>query len=78
MVGVDGHRGWIYYLAVDPQAQGRGHGEQMLTAGEQWLARHGARKVQLMVRNTNPVGDFYLHHGYTDQQTLVYGKWFTS
>ncbi|MGC0274536.1 GNAT family acetyltransferase [Pseudactinotalea sp. Z1739] len=77
MVGVDGHRGWIYYFATDPRMRGRGYGSQMLTACEEWLAGHGARKVQLMVRQDNPVASFYARHGYTDQSVTVLGRWLT-
>ncbi|UJH70895.1 GNAT family acetyltransferase [Ornithinimicrobium sp. INDO-MA30-4] len=34
MAGYDGHRGWIYYLAVDPSHQGAGFGRQMLAHAE--------------------------------------------
>jgi ribosomal protein S18 acetylase RimI-like enzyme len=34
MVGFDGHRGWVYYLAVAPAAQGRGLGTRMMRACE--------------------------------------------
>ena len=50
MVGHDGHRGWLYYVAADPMAQGSGIGRQMVTAGEDWLRQRGIAKVQLMVR----------------------------
>ncbi len=30
MVGHDGHRGWLYYVAVDPEVQGGGVGRQMV------------------------------------------------
>ena len=38
MVGHDGHRGWIYYLAVDPSRQRNDLGTAMTTAAEAWLA----------------------------------------
>ncbi len=41
MVGDDGHRGWFYYLAVDPAQRGKGYGRAMTQAGERWL--QGAR-----------------------------------
>ena len=53
MVGHDGHRGWVYYLAVDPQAQRRGHGAVIMQAAEQWLAAHGIAKIMLMIRPDN-------------------------
>lgn len=72
----DGHRGWLYYVAVDPARQGSGLGRAAAAAGEEWLRSAGARKVQLMVRRTNTqVVGFYERLGYADQETVVLGKW---
>ncbi|MEL7975599.1 GNAT family acetyltransferase [Isoptericola sp. F-RaC21] len=77
VVGYDGHRGWIYYVAVDPREQGSGLGRAAVAAAEGWLRAAGARKVQLMVRATNAqVVGFYDRLGYADQETVVLGKWF--
>ena len=43
MVGHDGHRGWVYYLAVDPGARGRDLGRQIMGAAEEWLLGSAAR-----------------------------------
>ena len=76
MVGFDGHRGWIYYLAVNPDARRRGLGRQMMAAAEAWLAARGAPKIQLMVREENAaVAAFYGRLGYQLQPTKVLGKW---
>jgi hypothetical protein len=53
MVGHDGHRGWVYYLAVAEAAQGRGHGTAMMRACETWLRARGVPKLNLMIRGTN-------------------------
>ena len=53
MVGHDGHRGWVYYLAVAPEAQGQGHGRRMMQAREAWLVDRHVPKVNLMVRSEN-------------------------
>ena len=37
MVGHDGHRGWVYYVAVDPDCQKRGFGRLIMAAAEDWL-----------------------------------------
>lgn len=77
MAGLDGHRGWLYYVAVSPDRRGSGLGRAAVTAGETWLRAAGARKVQLMVRSTNStVLDFYEKLGYADQETTVLGRWF--
>lgn len=76
MAGTDGHRGWLYYVAVDPAARGRGLGRAAVAAGEAWLRTAGVRKVQLMVRSTNAsVIGFYERLGYADQDTAVLGRW---
>lgn len=76
MVGHDGHRGWVYYVAVDENHRGQGLGAQLMTAAEEWLRRQGAVKVQLMVRSTNEaVIGFYDRLGYEDAEVTVRGKW---
>jgi ribosomal protein S18 acetylase RimI-like enzyme len=75
MVGFDGHRGWVYYLAVDPRRQGRGHGRAMMHAAEAWLSARGAPKAQLMVRSDNVrVIGFYERLGFEAQAVTVLGK----
>ena len=34
MGGYEGHRGWVYYLAVDPVYQRNGYGQQIMEAIE--------------------------------------------
>ncbi len=75
MVGHDGHRGWVYYLAVDDAVRGRGLGRQLMAAAEEWLAGHGVPKIQFMVRSDNAaVLDFYDHLGYERQDVVVLGR----
>ena len=75
MVGHDGHRGWVYYLAVSPERRGEGIGRLLMDAAEDWLREHGAPKIQLMVRGGNDaVLGFYDALGYTDQETVVLGR----
>lgn len=76
MVGNDGHRGWLYYLAAAPEARGMGIGRLMVTAAEDWLKQRQVRKVQLMVRPTNTaVVSFYDHLGYEDMPRALMSKW---
>lgn len=76
MVGHDGHRGWIYYLAVDPDHRSNGHGRAMVQAGEAWVRAAGIPKLQLMVRagNTGALG-FYRSLGYATEETVVLSRW---
>lgn len=75
MVGHDGHRGWIYYLAVRPDRRRSGLGRELMRASEQWLSERHVPKVQLMVRTTNAaVVEFYESLGYEDGEVLVLGK----
>jgi ribosomal protein S18 acetylase RimI-like enzyme len=76
LVGHDGHRGWVYYVAVDPDAQGSGLGRAIMSAAEDWLRAHGVLKVQLMVRPDNSkVQAFYEALGYGEQKRIIYAKW---
>jgi len=76
MVGHDGHRGWIYYLAVDPAHQRMGHGERLVREAEEWLIARGVRKLQLMVRESNRgVLEFYHRIGFEQGPVVVMQRW---
>lgn len=76
MVGHDGHRGWFYYVAVDPDLQGQGHGRAIMQACEAWLRERGVEKAQLIVRVGNEkVRAFYEALGYGEQPRVLFGKW---
>lgn len=76
MVGHDGHRGWLYYVAADPGSRGVGYGREMVEAGETWLRERGVVKVQLLVRETNTkVIAFYEHLGFEVAPRTVMAKW---
>ena len=75
MIGEDGHRGWIYYLAARPERQGSGLGRALMQAAEAWLRARGIWKVQLLVREENiAVRGFYEHLGYVKNPTVVFQK----
>ncbi len=75
MVGEDGHRGWVYYVAADPDYKGSGFGRAMMEAAEKWLASRGVWKVQLLVREDNlAVRQFYEHLGYHDARSACLQK----
>ena len=76
MVGHDGHRGWVYYVAVDPARREKGFGRAIMNAAEDWLRQAGIAKLQLMVRRENArAGAFYQSIGYAESQTIVFAKW---
>jgi len=75
MVGHDGHRAWVYYVAVRPDHRGQGVGRALMHACEEWVRARGIPKIQLMVRHTNPgVIEFYKALGYVDAETTVLGR----
>ena len=76
MLGHDGHRGWVYYVAVDPDRRGKGYGRTIMHAAENWLREAGIAKLQLLVRRENAkAGAFYQSIGYAEAQTIVFAKW---
>ena len=76
LVGHDGHRGWVYYVAVDPDHRHKGYGRVIMDAAEDWLRVRGIEKLQLMVRPDNCQAQaFYQSLGYFEQERIVYAKW---
>jgi ribosomal protein S18 acetylase RimI-like enzyme len=75
MAGHDGHRGVLYYLAVDPEFQRRGFGKAAVDAAETWLRERGVWKINLMVRSENEkAGRFYERLGYQINPVTSFGK----
>lgn len=75
MVGYEGHRGWVNYLAIEPELQGRGLGREMMAEAERRLAAMGCPKVQLQVRTDNAAAiAFYERLGYTEDAVVNLGK----
>jgi ribosomal protein S18 acetylase RimI-like enzyme len=75
MAGYDGHRGWVNYLAVEPNQQRKGYGRAMMDAAEAFLSRCGAPKVNLQIRETNAeVIAFYEAIGYKNDHVVSFGK----
>ena len=75
MAGYDGHRGWINYLAVDPDCQRQGLGRQLMAAAEAGLRALGCPKINLQVRraNANVVG-FYERIGFVVEDRISMAK----
>ena len=75
MVGYEGHRGWINYLAVLPDYQKQGYGRKLVERSICELGKIGCLKVNLQVRRTNlSVIDFYKHLGFKDDEVVGLGK----
>jgi len=65
MAGHDGHRGMLYYVAVDPSLRREGLGKAAVRAAEDWLGGRGVWKINLLVRSENDaVRGFYEALGY--------------
>jgi ribosomal protein S18 acetylase RimI-like enzyme len=75
MVGHDGHRGWVYYVAVREDVRGRGYGTALMRAAEDWLRDRAIPKIQLMVRDDNAAAaGFYEALGYEPAEVRVLGR----
>jgi ribosomal protein S18 acetylase RimI-like enzyme len=75
MVGYDGHRGWINYLAVSPHAQRRGLATQLVAEAERLLREAGCLKINLQIRKTNlEVIAFYESIGFKIDEVASMGK----
>jgi ribosomal protein S18 acetylase RimI-like enzyme len=75
MAGYDGHRGWIYSVAVDPRYRRQGIGGDLLLELESILASLGCLKVNLQVRASNVgVIAFYEKLGFAVEQHVSMGK----
>jgi len=75
MIGFDGHRGWVYYLAVAAEQRGQGHARALMQEAETRLTALGCPKIMLMVRADNaPVIGMYEGLGYGVESTVVLGK----
>lgn len=74
LVGHDGHRGAIYYLSVEPEHQGKGHGRAIHQAAVDWLREQGVWKINLSVRSENQaVQKFYERLGYVQNHVINLG-----
>ena len=75
MVGYAGHRGWINYLAVDPQFRQQGFGRKMMEAAEKYLLNLVYPKINLQIRASNQeVIEFYLNQGFLKDDVINMGK----
>ena len=75
MAGYDGHRGWVYYLAVSPDYRKKGYGREIMGKVERLLENAGCPKINLMVRSSNMTAvSFYHDLGYEVDEVVNLGK----
>lgn len=75
MAGYDGHRGWLYAVAVDPAAQRGGIGSALVREALARLARLGCTKVNLQIREGNEaVAAFYAALGFAIEPRTSMGR----
>jgi ribosomal protein S18 acetylase RimI-like enzyme len=75
MAGYDGHRGWIYSLAVLPLYRKQGVGAALLSHAEQMLSLLGCMKINLQVLEGNEAAEkLYISNGYSIEKRISMGK----
>ena len=75
MAGYDGHRGWIYSMAILPDQQKKGIGSRLLAFAEDRLSERGCMKINLQIMDGNePVEWFYRANGYLTEKRISMGK----
>ena len=75
MAGYDGHRGWLYKLAVHPNARRCGIGTRLVRAAEKRLAAQGCTKLNLQVRSGNDeAARFWARMGYAQEPRISMGR----
>lgn len=75
MIGYDGHRGWVHYLAVAESRRGERLGQALMAEAERLLTERGCPKINLMVRSGNErVIGFYESIGYGTDEVAVLSK----
>jgi ribosomal protein S18 acetylase RimI-like enzyme len=75
MVGYEGHRGWVNYLAVHPDHQRQGLGRVLMDEAERRLRELGCAKVNLQIRTSNEATvEFYRRIGYALDDVVSMGR----
>ena len=75
IAGWDGHRGWLYHLAVAPDVRRRGIGSRLVRAAEDLLQARGCPKVNLQIVAANrEVVRFYERLGFAVEERVSMGK----
>jgi ribosomal protein S18 acetylase RimI-like enzyme len=75
MAGYEGHRGWLNYLAVEPEHQRHGLARAIVAEAERLLREAGCPKINLQIRSSNHgVVEFYRRLGYSTDDVVSMGK----
>jgi ribosomal protein S18 acetylase RimI-like enzyme len=75
MAGYDGHRGWIYSVAVCPSHRREGIGSQLVSHAERALIAKGSVKINLQIMQGNEsVTAFYASLGFSVEKRISMGK----
>jgi len=75
MAGYEGHRGWINYLAVDPDRRRQGFARALMAAAEERLRALGCAKINLQIRQDNSEAiAFYRRIGFAEDASVSMGK----
>ncbi len=75
LAGYDGHRGWLYSLAVHPSFRTQGVGKALVHHAERMLEQRGCMKINLQILQDNAgVAAFYEALGYVVEPRLSMGK----
>jgi|SRR5581483_6485976 ribosomal protein S18 acetylase RimI-like enzyme len=75
MAGYDGHRGWIYSVAVSPSHRRQGIGTRLVSMAEQALTAQGCVKINLQILEGNAsVTAFYESLGFSVEKRISMGK----
>ena len=75
MAGYDGHRGWIYSVAVAPSHRREGIGSRLVAQAEHALTAKGCVKINLQILEGNErVTAFYSVLGYSVEKRISMGK----
>lgn len=74
MAGYDGHRGWLYAVAVASNSRRSGIGKKLVLYAIEELKGLGCHKVNLQVRASNhAVAKFYENLGFITEERLSMG-----
>ena len=75
LAGYDGHRGWLYTVAVLKTHQRQGVGSALVREAESLLHKLGCVKINLQIQSTNAsVTEFYRRLGYEVEKRVSMGK----